>query len=418
MKKLLFALCLALAVLPISFAHARIHIKSGDIADNSVGDNDLANGSVNALKISDNAITEPKFNATDSPADEECLTYETTGSVFEWQACAATLDDAYNNAPSGNKVIVADDGTVTIQASGTSAGLAITRSDNNSDYARFGLFTVQGDNDTGVGTTNPTSVSGRTLAMMISADARGNGALPGLNLKSGNGFTTGNTWEMALGGFSATEASWFLSGGGTTVFLARSNGNLSVGNNTRLFFDDVTQATGNDYITDATSDNVSIVVGGTTAFSVVPTGIKISNNEVMSTYDEGTCSGTVTLVGGAGNTVPQYSSVDCHYTKVGREVTEVVNLLGDGGNEGAGTGQVNIGIPFAGATITNGQCQTVAVVQNGAAFYNTQVCVDSGGTTARLYKHDSITTYSNVTGNDQNSTSRSTQYVIKYFAGS
>lgn len=49
------------------------------------GDATLAN--TGALTIANDAIEEPMLKAVDSPADEECLTYESTTGDFEWQAC-------------------------------------------------------------------------------------------------------------------------------------------------------------------------------------------------------------------------------------------------------------------------------------------------------------------------------------------
>jgi len=39
------------------------------------------------LSILDEGVTEPRLDVVDSPADEECLTFETTSSRLEWQAC-------------------------------------------------------------------------------------------------------------------------------------------------------------------------------------------------------------------------------------------------------------------------------------------------------------------------------------------
>jgi hypothetical protein len=54
----------------------------------------------------------------------------------------------------------------------------------------------------------------------------------------------------------------------------------------------------------------------------------------------------MTLVGGAGNTVPVYSTNTGRYTRVGNTIFVNVYLTGDGGAEGAGTGQINIALPI------------------------------------------------------------------------
>ena len=66
-----------------------------------------------------------------------------------------------------------------------------------------------------------------------------------------------------------------------------------------------------------------------------------------SRYFEGTWTPIVTLVGGAGNTVPVYSTNSGKYTRVGRLVFFNILFSGDGGAEGAGTGQIHVSLPFS-----------------------------------------------------------------------
>jgi hypothetical protein len=42
---------------------------------------------IGTAQVIDNEISEPDLKVVDSPADEECLTYEGIGGDFEWQAC-------------------------------------------------------------------------------------------------------------------------------------------------------------------------------------------------------------------------------------------------------------------------------------------------------------------------------------------
>ncbi len=42
---------------------------------------------ITTTQITDGTILEPDLKVVDSPADEECLTYEATGGDFEWQTC-------------------------------------------------------------------------------------------------------------------------------------------------------------------------------------------------------------------------------------------------------------------------------------------------------------------------------------------
>lgn len=72
---------------------------------------------VDASDIAADAVTEPKLDFVDAPADEECATYEATGGRLEWQSCGSggggnsfeTLD-----APNGTDP-VADSATDTLQ---------------------------------------------------------------------------------------------------------------------------------------------------------------------------------------------------------------------------------------------------------------------------------------------------------------
>ncbi len=45
--------------------------------------------SIDSSEITDGTILEADLKAVDTPADEECLTYEATGGDYEWQACAS-----------------------------------------------------------------------------------------------------------------------------------------------------------------------------------------------------------------------------------------------------------------------------------------------------------------------------------------
>lgn len=68
---------------------------------------------------------------------------------------------------------------------------------------------------------------------------------------------------------------------------------------------------------------------------------------------------TVTLVGGTGNTVPVYSSNLGRYLRMGNLVYVDINLSGDGGDEGAGTGQLNIALPVQAGASINGDVVTL-----------------------------------------------------------
>jgi len=62
-------------------------------------------------------------------------------------------------------------------------------------------------------------------------------------------------------------------------------------------------------------------------------------------YLEGTWTPTVTIYGAG--VVPVYTTNSGRYIKIGKRVFISVNLMGDGGTEGSGVGQLGISLPFA-----------------------------------------------------------------------
>lgn len=56
---------------------------------------------------------------------------------------------------------------------------------------------------------------------------------------------------------------------------------------------------------------------------------------------------TITLVGGAGNVVPVFTTNSATYTCHGRTCFFNYYFVGDGGAEGAGTGQVTLSLPIS-----------------------------------------------------------------------
>lgn len=117
---------------------------------------------------------------------------------------------------------------------------------------------------------------------------------------------------------------------------------------------------------------------------------------------------TVTLVGGAGNTVPQYSTNNGRYCRHCDIVFVDVFLDGDGGNEGAGTGVINISLPItSGASINNGDSWFhVGTFRNGTAEYILYGILGTSDSTLSLVYFPLINNVATVTGALQNNTSR------------
>lgn len=125
---------------------------------------------------------------------------------------------------------------------------------------------------------------------------------------------------------------------------------------------------------------------------------------------------TVTLVGGAGNTVPQYSSTSARYCQVGNQIFVEVNLSGDGGNEGAGSGQMNIALPTtAGASkVDGGMGSIIGQMVDTGADYIVSGIIDQGATTVKLYYFDTISSVATFTGAEQGNTSRAIKLSFTY----
>jgi hypothetical protein len=127
---------------------------------------------------------------------------------------------------------------------------------------------------------------------------------------------------------------------------------------------------------------------------------------------------TMTLVGGAGNTVPVYSTNTGRYTRIGNTIFVNVYLTGDGGAEGAGTGQINIALPVAvSANFPTTIYQAVGQAINGAANYLLVGILQASGTTIKVSFLNTVTALiSAVTGADQNNTARTLTLSFSYEA--
>lgn len=116
---------------------------------------------------------------------------------------------------------------------------------------------------------------------------------------------------------------------------------------------------------------------------------------------------TVTLVGGANNTVPVYSTNYGRWCRIGNLVHVAVRLSGDGGNEGAGTGRINVALPVAASA--NGNSAEIAgggYTQNTTNNWANYVSISASASTAQLAHSTSATAIAVTTGDDQNNASR------------
>jgi len=131
-------------------------------------------------------------------------------------------------------------------------------------------------------------------------------------------------------------------------------------------------------------------------------------NEDLTYYDEGTYIPVVTLVGGTGNTVPVYATNTGRYTRIGNRCFVEIYLDGDGGNEGAGTGRINISLPITPSASSLSHADSLdGRGVNNTTFYQLAVSVGAGVSTCWLRYWTSVSAVANFTGDLQNNGTRS-----------
>ena len=135
---------------------------------------------------------------------------------------------------------------------------------------------------------------------------------------------------------------------------------------------------------------------------------------LAGTYIESTFTPTVTLVGGAGNTVPVYTVNTGRYTRIGNRVFVDIWLTGDGGAEGAGTGTFTVAIPVAASTSHPSGFFPVGAGQNGGSEYIFYGSILASASVMTIHYFDAITNRTDFTGALQNNTTRSVRLKFQY----
>lgn len=124
---------------------------------------------------------------------------------------------------------------------------------------------------------------------------------------------------------------------------------------------------------------------------------------------------TVTLVGGAGNVVPVYSTNTGRYTRIGNQVFVDILLSGDGGAEGAGTGTINVALPIAAAAAAAADHFLVGTARNATAEWIIAGEVAGGGSLINLHYFESGgLNRIPLAGSDQSNTTRLIRLSFKY----
>ncbi len=144
-----------------------------------------------------------------------------------------------------------------------------------------------------------------------------------------------------------------------------------------------------------------------------PGGINFGGSTLAS-YVENTFAPTVTLVGGAGNTVPVYTTNTGRYERIGNRAFVDVYLNGDGGAEGAGTGVLTIGLPITSGASNPAGSIICGIAVNGATNYLLAGSIGAGGGVISLSYFATVSALASMTGDDQNNTSRTVRLSFFY----
>ena len=156
---------------------------------------------------------------------------------------------------------------------------------------------------------------------------------------------------------------------------------------------------------------VGAPTGGDKGAGTINTAGQIYINNVQVVTNWANFTPTVTLVGGAGNVVPVYSINSARFARNSNVVYVLVNLNGDGGAEGAGTGQINIALPVTANASAIGGSHVIGRSLNGVGSTILISAVAGGATTIALSSQSG-----NLTGDDQNNTTRSISLMFFYEA--
>ena len=125
---------------------------------------------------------------------------------------------------------------------------------------------------------------------------------------------------------------------------------------------------------------------------------------------------TVTLVGGAGNTVPVYSTNTGRYEQIGQRVFVTVYLTGDGGNEGAGTGVFTVALPGASNASAPTSYFPVGFFANGTAEDPLWGQIAAGASVMDFAYEDVLNNFTVMTGAEQNNATRTLRLQFSYEA--
>ena len=196
---------------------------------------------------------------------------------------------------------------------------------------------------------------------------------------------------------------------GVTGVLPVANGGTNASSAGITAFNNITGYTSSG-ATGTTSTNVVFSTSPTlttpTLGVAAATSIALGGGTALANYLEGTFTPTVTLVGGAGNTVPVYSTNTGRYTRIGNRVFVDILLTGDGGNEGAGTGQLHVALPIESSASNPTFTHPSGYGFNGATSFHIVGQISGSSSVISLGYFSLISTVADMLGSDQNNASR------------
>jgi len=123
---------------------------------------------------------------------------------------------------------------------------------------------------------------------------------------------------------------------------------------------------------------------------------------------------TVTLVGGGGNVTPVYTVNTGRYCRVGSRVFADVELSGDGGSEGAGTGLINVALPVAAGASGKFNYIPCGSLVNDTDEYIIAGLIQATESTMTIYYQDAAGNRSGADGADQSNASRAIYLSFNY----
>ena len=223
-------------------------------------------GNYNSLAITANTVTEADLKVVDTPADEECLTYESTGGDFEWQACGGGGGGAWSDLtdPTANLSLAAAEYTSAIAwntaaSSAAYSGLTLSlTNDASTDGGSQNILVLDNADDAGA--------TGTTEALLLLDNSDTNEAVTaGIQItNAGGGFTKLlDSPSLDISGAGAVSGATGISSSGTITFSGLTNcntidtdasGNLSCGTD---------EGGGGGGIVTIKEDNVNITTSAT-----------------------------------------------------------------------------------------------------------------------------------------------------------